>query len=229
MKSNLGIPNPDRFHMINSPFETLQLPSVTFDVIFTGPPYFDYEIYGDGTNQSIVTFSSATDWIVHFLFFCIRKSWMMLEDEGVLALNVNDTHDAVRRGISYTEAMVLFAVSQLDQCSYEGVICFTGANFAAPRPIWVFKKTATVDLSRKVAAEKLLETHYPEIWKLSKESQKAAKTSDPETKSSYETTQPAPRKDPVAADKKRRREEDEGEDEDEGEEESHQDKKFKKG
>jgi len=107
--------------------------------VFTGPPYFDYEIYGDGTNQSCTTFPDPVDWIVNFLFYCIHISWQLLNPGGTLALNVNDTYQLVHKRVLYTEAMNLFIQAFFD-CTYDGVICFTGANYPAPQPIWLYRK-----------------------------------------------------------------------------------------
>ncbi len=60
--------------MVNSPFEAWEIPSIKFNLIFTGPPYFDYEVYGDGKDQSTTTFADPTEWIVSFLFLASGKA-----------------------------------------------------------------------------------------------------------------------------------------------------------
>ena len=44
-----------------------------FDLLFTSPPYYDYEIYNEN-NQSINNYrNSFEDWLVFFYFLCISK------------------------------------------------------------------------------------------------------------------------------------------------------------
>eukprot|EP01125_Pyxidicula_operculata_P010519 TRINITY_DN3459_c0_g1_i1.p1 TRINITY_DN3459_c0_g1~~TRINITY_DN3459_c0_g1_i1.p1 ORF type:complete len:500 (-),score=80.14 TRINITY_DN3459_c0_g1_i1:15-1514(-) len=155
--------DPEKFRMFNHPFETLQFSQYSsknnnnnnnnkddnceekvtdpqFDLVFTGPPYFDYEKYGDGKNQSISSFPEFSDWMNKFLFSSISKSWDMLVEDGILAINIGDTKVSTMKGYYYTECMNLFIQSSLMNATYLGVICFTGGNYIAPRPIWIYKK-----------------------------------------------------------------------------------------
>jgi len=185
---------PQKFHMVNSPFESCDSftsfsasssssssacsasPSfsghakITFDLVFTGPPYFDYKIYGDGTNQSCTTFPDPVEWIVNFLFYCIHKSWQILNPGGTLALNVNDTYQLVHKRVLYTEAMNLFIQAFFD-CTYDGVICFTGANYPAPRPIWLYRKITSQNKAISQQCLLLLQAHYPKIYDKLKQAQ----------------------------------------------------------
>lgn len=72
--------------MICQPFERATLPPdrATFDLIFTGPPYFDYERYGGDSDigQSVKSFPRLDDWIFNFLFPSVDKAWGMLELGG---------------------------------------------------------------------------------------------------------------------------------------------------
>src|SRR5258708_2608605 len=69
----------ERFKIIYAPFQTATLPDgVTFDLVFTSPPYFDFEIYTDRDGQSVKDFPHLHEWIVKFLLESIRKSWMRL-------------------------------------------------------------------------------------------------------------------------------------------------------
>lgn len=170
MKEAFAAPEcKDKYCLINAPFESCVLPehARSFDLVFTGPPYFDYEKYGDGSHQSTTTYPIPTDWTVDFLFACIEKAWGMLCDGGFMALNVNDVQSLSRRGITFAEAMNLFIMSRLDGAVYEGVISFAGANAFLPRPIWVYKKdkaTQNKAQSTSQQADRALQDHYKAIY-----------------------------------------------------------------
>jgi 16S rRNA G966 N2-methylase RsmD len=73
-----------------------------FDLVFTSPPYFDAEVYGDDKDQSCVKFDTYEKWESGFLKSMIEKSWSVLNDGGRIILNVPDNKrhpiaDAVRR------------------------------------------------------------------------------------------------------------------------------------
>jgi hypothetical protein len=60
------------------------------ELVFTSPPYFDKERYGDDALQSYMQFSSYRSWLVGFLAPAIRQSFGVLKTGGYLALNVAD-------------------------------------------------------------------------------------------------------------------------------------------
>lgn len=61
------------------------------DLVFTSPPYFDKERYGDGALQSYIQFPSYGDWLQGFLRAAILQSFRLLKTGGFLVLNVADT------------------------------------------------------------------------------------------------------------------------------------------
>jgi hypothetical protein len=61
------------------------------DLVFTSPPYFDKERYGDGALQSYLQFPSYGDWLQGFLRAAILQSFGLLKTGGFLVLNVADT------------------------------------------------------------------------------------------------------------------------------------------
>eukprot|EP01117_Protostelium_nocturnum_P013110 TRINITY_DN4872_c0_g1_i1.p1 TRINITY_DN4872_c0_g1~~TRINITY_DN4872_c0_g1_i1.p1 ORF type:complete len:629 (-),score=208.04 TRINITY_DN4872_c0_g1_i1:4-1890(-) len=163
--------DPSKFTMINEPFETAQLPEgrKTFDLIFTGPPYFDYERYGGEENegQSTKSFPTLEDWVWNFLLASIDKAWSMLEEGGTMAINISDTNSGARAGLYYTELMNLYIQRNHRDAVYEGVISFVGANMKLPRPIWIYKKQASAfegNFDRKKTCGNLMSKHYPLIY-----------------------------------------------------------------
>ena len=76
--------------------------SATFDLVFTSPPYFDIEKYGDDDMQSIKRYPKFEDWYNKFLLKSIFDSVDRLRPDGILALNINNTkqHNIIDRLIS---------------------------------------------------------------------------------------------------------------------------------
>lgn len=78
------------FKVTYAPAEQAELPDgQTFDLIFTSPPFFDFEIYTDAPGQSVEKFSEVTSWLTGFLFVCLKKFWARLEDDGHVALHMS--------------------------------------------------------------------------------------------------------------------------------------------
>lgn len=100
-----------------------RLSDQSFDIIFTSPPYFDCEHYGDVTitpeTQSHRKFRKFEEWLNGFLFCVVQESIRLLRPTGVLILNVNDI---IRRGTRHhicTE--LLNYVEQSGAMEYVGV------------------------------------------------------------------------------------------------------------
>lgn len=67
-------PARPRFEIIYAPFEEAQLPpGETFDLVFTSPPFFDFEIYSKQPGQSVARYPKLEEWLVNFLFASVRK------------------------------------------------------------------------------------------------------------------------------------------------------------
>lgn len=60
----------------------------TADLIFTSPPYFDRERYGNGAQQSYLQFPTYEVWLQGFIRTSIEQSLRLLRAGGVLVLNV---------------------------------------------------------------------------------------------------------------------------------------------
>ena len=131
--------NPSNFAVVYQPFEDcrdiLATKQAHFDLCFTSPPFFDYELYPGGERQSWQRYPLLADWLVRFLFTSMKMAWSALKDDGgALAIQITDCG-----GNILCEPMVLFASWRLPRCTFAGVV------MTAPhRPVWVWKK-ATVD------------------------------------------------------------------------------------
>ena len=131
----LNIYNVD-INMIESMFETAQLPDETFDLVFTSPPYFDLEIYSENKHQSH-HHGSLQDWYNNFLMVSIKKSWNVLDINGVMALNINDFGNS-----RYVQNMIRDINYFIDSI-YMGVIMYTSNTSNNPQPIWIWRKSNT--------------------------------------------------------------------------------------
>jgi hypothetical protein len=158
--------NRKKYTMVKSPFETAKLPHSTYNCVFTSPPYFDYERYGDGAadNSSVYTKPVFEDWLIDFLFFSIKKSWSVLENNGYLALNISDSNQLVRKGNQFTEITILLINAYIPNAKYQGVLSFAGGR-GAPRPIWIFQKRNNfINRNSELAKEKI-KMLYPKVWR----------------------------------------------------------------
>ena len=64
----------------------------TFDIIFTSPPYFCVERYGNDDNQSWVRYKSIDSWNTQFLHKAIDNMWPTLKSGGLLCINISDVY-----------------------------------------------------------------------------------------------------------------------------------------
>ena len=63
----------------------------SLDFVFTGPPYFGWEAYGDEPEQSSIKFSTSDMWKEKFLKQTIANAYKGLKTGKYLALNVANT------------------------------------------------------------------------------------------------------------------------------------------
>jgi len=125
------------FRLLYEPFQKCELPvELTFDLIFTSPPFFNFEIYTEKEGQSVKDYPKFSDWLVYFLLMSLKKAWKKLDISGHMAIHLTDT-----RGSQVCEVMNLFVQSRLEGAVYEGVIASRSKNVSdLPRPIWVWLK-----------------------------------------------------------------------------------------
>jgi DNA modification methylase len=61
-----------------------------FDLILTSPPYYNLEIYSNDKKQSINKYKSFDLWYENFLLKSINSSINKLDDNGIVAININN-------------------------------------------------------------------------------------------------------------------------------------------
>ena len=119
------------------PFEQAALEKqVFFDLAFSSPPFFDFEVYETKSQQqSIQSFPSFEAWFRDFLLVSLEKCWSQLQERGHLVIHMADFG---RHKIC--EPMILWALAALPDCTYHGTIASVG-RAEKPRPLFVFQKT----------------------------------------------------------------------------------------
>jgi len=71
--------------------ETYDPEEESLDFVFTSPPYFGWEAYGDEPEQSSIKFNTSDMWKEHFLKQTIKNAFKGLKRDKFLALNVANT------------------------------------------------------------------------------------------------------------------------------------------
>jgi SAM-dependent methyltransferase len=66
-----------------------QMPSRSAGLVFSSPPYYNWERYSDSPQQSFIRYGSYDAWLDGFLEPCIRESRRILRRRGRLVLNIS--------------------------------------------------------------------------------------------------------------------------------------------
>ena len=73
----------------------------TFDIIFTSPPYFNIERYGNDDNQSWVRYKDIDSWNYQFLQKALDNMIPTLKSGGKLCVNISDVNAKTKGGAQY--------------------------------------------------------------------------------------------------------------------------------
>jgi len=129
-------------------FEEADLEGETFDLVFTSPPYYDFEVYVEGdSTQSMERYNTLNSWLVHFLFTALKKAWGALEQGGNMVIHINDPNYPREIPESnrhrFVEVMILFVGGWCEGSIFDGAIGSIGETGQSkrapkPRPMWVF-------------------------------------------------------------------------------------------
>jgi ubiquinone/menaquinone biosynthesis C-methylase UbiE len=130
--------DPNKYIMIQSPFETAVLPDMTFDLVLSSPPFAELEHYSDETTQS--TFNRNLDeWFDDFLMASLIKAWKVLESGGHMVIIINDIYNVAH----YVEKMVQIFTKMTKDATFLGVISyseFVNNKPKSPQPCWIWYK-----------------------------------------------------------------------------------------
>ena len=86
-------------HRVNiEPFETSIQKTDSFDIAFTSPPFFDFEIYSEAGTQSTSKYRTVREWTKDFIIPYAQNAMNALRDGGYLVLYIEQhEHDYVTR------------------------------------------------------------------------------------------------------------------------------------
>lgn len=85
------------------PFEESVLEPTSFGLVFTSPPHWTKELYGEDEGQSVLRYPTYAQWREGFLKPLVFKSVAALKKEGHLVLHVSDTETMVEDLQQYME------------------------------------------------------------------------------------------------------------------------------
>ena len=98
-----AFPSDKRVILNNTTFEDYDIGGKKYDLIFSSPPYFDLEVYGDEKTQSIVRYPEYDSWLTHFWFVTLRKVIEALHPGGILIFSLGNCgdHDLISDTLRY--------------------------------------------------------------------------------------------------------------------------------
>jgi hypothetical protein len=142
-----------------------------FDLIFTSPPYFDYEIYAN-TTQSISNYSKSVSgfakWLTYFLLNVIMRYTPLLRDNGYIGIYIQDTDKN-----NYLEPIGLFALAFAEQLGLTvcGIISSTRFPFiilqkVGAHKVLPYKNPDNGKVFNKGAIIGIFKKNYPVIYSL---------------------------------------------------------------
>jgi hypothetical protein len=92
--------NPTKVDLHQSPAEDFDYSDYQdyFDLVFTSPPYFNVERYGDDDTQSWIRYESINAWNEYFLHKTLEKIIPTLKKGGKMAINIADVYTSEKGG-----------------------------------------------------------------------------------------------------------------------------------
>ena len=131
-------PNPKaEFITLKSGFEKVRLSGKidkeSIDLIYTSPPYFDYEIYTDDKGQSIIGKTEEL-WFTSFIIPFIEKCYTYLKKDGHMVLYFSQ-----EKGSTYIEKMFSYIENE-KKFKYDGCYWYSSEQLKGLHPIFIFVK-----------------------------------------------------------------------------------------
>ena len=145
-----------RFKIIYEPFETgidTLSKKEKFNLIFSSPPFFDFEDYSKGEKQSIHQYNNFDLWLHEFLFKSIHKAWEHLENGGKMAIYIVDIGKC-----SIVETLIQYVEKECIHSNYVGMIASIVKD-KIPKPVWVWEKVEKLEVECEKGLEGLRKVH----------------------------------------------------------------------
>lgn len=111
------------------PFEvgSLELPDSSFDLVFTSPPFFDYEMYNPDNPDYV-------DWIQDFYYPLMQQSCRLVKHGGHVAIYIGDT------SAGSIDEFMRNTVEKICPLKIVYMLGFNGLKSKKVRGIWVYRK-----------------------------------------------------------------------------------------
>ena len=109
-----------------------------FDLLYTSPPYFDYEIYSNDQDQSINLGSSEDEWLLNFLYPSLEKSIANIRNGGHIVLYLSQERDR-----AYVEKWLNWMKIK-SNIYYLGNIFFSDPTLKRKHPMFIFEKNVKI-------------------------------------------------------------------------------------
>ena len=92
--------NPTKVDLHQSPAEDFDYSDYQdyFDLVFTSPPYFNVERYGNDDTQSWIRYQSIQAWNEYFLHKALEKIIPTMKKGGKMAINIADVYTSEKGG-----------------------------------------------------------------------------------------------------------------------------------
>lgn len=124
--------NHGTYKIVESKFQDVEMPDIKFDLMYTSPPYFDYEKYTGSTAEADFT-SSEDEWLKDFLYISIDKVLNHMNKNGHLVFYFSQEN-----GKTYIEKWMKH-MQQKSNVSYVGNVYYCDVHFKGLHPIFIFR------------------------------------------------------------------------------------------
>ena len=133
-------PKSSNFSVTCAPFEQANIDQIApVDLVFTSPPYFDFEIYTSEATQSIVSFPDYKSWMKGFFLPCIIKAFSCLREGGNFIIHIANT----KQMPNLVSLMTQFIQTGMKYKFIGSIFTQSTDSSKSPKPMWVFQKTKT--------------------------------------------------------------------------------------
>lgn len=116
-------------------FEDFKFPENSADLIFTSPPYFDFEIYSYDKNQSIFNKKSYNQWFEEWVKLILLKCIKICKKGGLLAFHIGSSF----RTKTFSQDVLNYMTSYKNIKFVKTLDCFSNDKKRAI-PIWIYLK-----------------------------------------------------------------------------------------
>lgn len=116
-------------------FLEAKLEDSSFDLVFTSPPYFDFEIYGEWDSVD-TKYAGLIDWTQKFLTPVMKICYAAVKPDGILAIHIGDTYRTKGIGKMLCDIMKSLGCEFISE-----IECWNESSKKSRYvPLWMFKK-----------------------------------------------------------------------------------------